>query len=102
VTIAEQRANPDALNAWAQAELAISYSKLADAYCTSASNLNNSNTRRRSDLLAAQSVYQKSLSVWEQLRAKGAVQGVDADKPKAVADALLKCQESLRALGKSR
>ena len=102
VTIAEQRANPDAMNAWAQAELAISYSKLADAHYTSASNLDKSTTHRHSDLLAAQSVYQKSLAVWEQLRAKGAIQGVDADKPKAVADALLKCQESLRAVERSR
>lgn len=98
VEFSERWASLDVMNVRAQADLASAYAKMAGArFAASARGV--SPRQKRADLLAAQSLYQKSLAIWDQLRAKGAIGPEHAKYPKSVADNLANCQRALKGVG---
>jgi eukaryotic-like serine/threonine-protein kinase len=98
VRIAERRANLDASNTEAKANLADIYAKLGGAWYRAGLDQYSPAAKQRSHLLLARFYLQKSLGIWEQLRTKGAIQASDSDAPREVSEALLKCQQSLKKL----
>lgn len=99
VEFSERWASLDVMNVRAQADLASAYAKMAGARFAAASARGVSPRQKRADLLAAQSLYQKSLAIWDQLRAKGAIGPEHAKYPKSVADNLANCQRALKGVG---
>jgi tetratricopeptide (TPR) repeat protein len=96
---AEHRAALDATHAGARRDLADSYDKLGALYFTWASQPGIVTGGKKRNLLAARAWYQKSLEIWQDMRAKGTLLGLDAHVPEETAQALAACQTALERLG---
>jgi non-specific serine/threonine protein kinase/serine/threonine-protein kinase len=99
VELAERWASLDGMNVRAQADLASAYARMAGTYYVATPAHEVSPQQKRADLLAAQSLYQKSLAIWNQLRAKGAIGPEHEKDPKSVAEGLANCQRALNGAG---
>jgi tetratricopeptide (TPR) repeat protein len=96
VSKAEMNSNLDPGNAMMRSELARVYSKLAKAHFTAASSASLERAGKRNNLATALDWYQKSLTIWLDLRDRGALRGTDASEVDKVADELSKCTTEMR------
>ncbi|HEY7096979.1 MAG TPA: protein kinase [Terriglobales bacterium] len=96
---AEARAKTDPTNAYAQSDLAEMYSRLGALHFSAASQSKTSSSVRRTNLLAARSWYQKSVSLWGTLKENGTLHAINAPESDSVVAELAKCQEALDQLG---
>jgi len=95
VSKAEMNSSFDPGNALARSELARVYSKLGKAHFTAASNASVAVTDKRKNLTTACGWYQKSMTIWVDLRDRGAVRGTDASEVDKVTEELSKCANEM-------
>lgn len=96
VSKAEMNSKLDPGNTVARSELARVYSKLAKAHFTAASNASLAGAGKRSNLAIAVDWYQKSLTIWLDLRDRGVLRETDSSEVDRVAEELSKCTTEMR------
>ena len=89
-------ANPN--NSTAAKYLAVVYSQSGKCYASQATAHNISHSQRTDYWHEARDWYQKSLAIWQELKSKGKLSGVDEKKPDEVTDEIQKCDEVLTKL----
>jgi len=93
---AERSANADPENILMRSELARVYAKLANAQFNSAMNRSVNNSDRQKSLEAARTSYEKSLSLWVELRNRNALQSTELGEPDQVAKELRACTAAIK------
>lgn len=96
VSNAERNANSDPENALMRSELARVYAKVAKAQFASAMNRSANDSDRQKSLAAARTSYEKSLSLWAELRNRNALQSIDRGEPEQVAKELKACASAIK------
>ena len=95
VAIAEEVSRIDPINAEARARLAGSYESLGSLEERIASAATNRPTARR-NWLEARSWYERSRTVWLELRKQNAVAGLNEGQAQELAEAISRCDSALR------
>ena len=97
ISICENLVATDPNNSTARNTLALSYSQLGRSYSLSAVKAGVI-SQQKADWLDAKSWYQKSLNIWEDLKAKGTLNSADAGKPDEVAREIANCDSALNSI----
>jgi tetratricopeptide (TPR) repeat protein len=100
--IAKRRSDSDLTNVGALADLADTYSKLGEVNLSEGLNANLPPKTRTSRLLTARSWYQQSLHLWEGMRTRGVLRGVQSHAPEQVAAQLSRCEAAIRDMRNPR
>ena len=93
---AERNANSDPGNTSMRSELAHVYSDLAEAQFKSAMSRSANDSDRQGSLVAARASYEKSLSLWVDLRNHHAIESTDLGEPEQVAKELGACTSMIK------
>lgn len=96
VSSTEKSANSDPTNVRMRAELARVYDRLANAEFKSAMNHSVGDAGRQRGLAAAYASYEKSLSIWVELRDRKAISSTDLGEPDQVAKELRACTAEIK------
>jgi hypothetical protein len=96
LAIFESTLSSDAGNDFAFSGAAETYSGMGFADAALAASQNMPSAQRTQHWLEAEAYYNKSLEIWLQMRDRGALARIDADKPEQIAKAIAKRHEGLR------
>ncbi len=96
LAIFESTLSSDAGNDFAFSGAAETYSGMGFAEAALAASQNVPSARRAQHWREAEAWYNKSLEIWLQMRDRGALARIDADKPEQIATAIAKCHEGLK------
>ena len=96
VSSAERSANSDPENTFMRSELARVYAKLAKAQFNSAMNQSANGSDKQKSLAAARASYEKSLSLWVELRTRNALRSTDLGEPEQVKKDLKACASEIK------
>jgi len=96
VSNAEKNANSDPENNSLRSELAHVYEDMAEAQFKSAMSRSASDSNRQKGLAAACASYERSLSLWVDLRNHHAIENMDLGKPEQVAKELRACTSQIK------
>lgn len=96
VSGAEKNSNSNPQNTFMRSELARVYAGLARAQCDSVIKQSANGADRQKNLAAARTSYEKSLSLWIELRNHNALQSTDRGEPERVAQELKACTADIK------
>jgi tetratricopeptide (TPR) repeat protein len=87
------------MNAFKRRDLALTYFNLGAAYIKLTSKKMISADQQKEHWSEARAWYQKSLGIWQNMRAKGTLRGADSGKPDEVAREITRCDVALDRSG---
>jgi eukaryotic-like serine/threonine-protein kinase len=97
LVIREELAAANPTNALMRRDLAVAYSELAKVHGKMAEDKQTPAIQQQDNWQAAKDSYEKSLSIWTDMKSSGTLSAVDAPKPDEIADDIAKCEAALNS-----